>query len=91
MSDEGIAGEGSAAAELPTGVERAEEWDGIGNEFAGVQFRKVCTRNGARLQLYVPKTDATVLLDAMALEVLAEQTPQFFTHLIATRLGSEDA
>ncbi|NLU82305.1 hypothetical protein [Rhodococcus sp. HNM0569] len=76
--------------DLPPGVVSAEPWDGIGNEFAGVRFRKVHTRNGARLELFVPRTEARVLLDPMALEVVAEQNPQFFTELIAMRLGSAD-
>ncbi|UTT48474.1 MULTISPECIES: hypothetical protein [Rhodococcus] len=77
--------------DLPLGVVSAEPWDGIGNEFAGVRFRKVSTRNGERLELYVPRTQARILLDAMALEVLADQEPEFFTGLIAARLGSTDS
>ncbi|WP_279103541.1 hypothetical protein [Gordonia paraffinivorans] len=88
---EDTAAQVSGPDELPTGVVRAEPWDGIGNEVTGVRYRKVHTRNGARLQLFVPRTEKTILLDPMVLEVLAEQTPEFFTHLIATRLGSEDA
>ncbi|MFX1760610.1 hypothetical protein [Rhodococcus sp. As11] len=76
--------------DLPPGVIDAEPWNGIGNEFAGVRFRKVSTRNGERLELYVPRTESGILLDPMALEVLADQQPEFFTRLIATRLGSAD-
>lgn len=79
----------STTDDLPIGVVRAEPWDGIGNEFAGVRFRKVWTRNGVRLELNVPRSGSSVLLDAMVLEVLAEQQPEFFTHMIATRLGAE--
>ncbi|MCK0089463.1 hypothetical protein HCA61_12030 [Rhodococcus sp. HNM0563] len=79
-----------ASQGLPAGVVRADEWTGLGNEFAGVQFRKVWTRNGERLELYVPRTGSRILLDPMALEVLADQEPAFFTGLIATRLGSHD-
>ncbi|TSD40539.1 hypothetical protein FFI94_031300 [Rhodococcus sp. KBS0724] len=60
----------------------------MGNEFAGVHFRKVFSRNGERLELYVPRTGSRILIDAMALEVLADQKPEFFTQLIAERLGS---
>ncbi|MEE2060348.1 hypothetical protein [Rhodococcus artemisiae] len=76
--------------DLPRGAVDAELWNGIGNEFAGVHFRKVSTRNGERLELYAPRTESRILLDPMALEVLADQQPEFFTHLIATRLGSVD-
>ncbi|MGX6509606.1 hypothetical protein [Rhodococcus sp. SJ-2] len=76
--------------DLPRGVVDAEPWNGVGNEFTGVQFRKVSTRNGERLEIYVPRTEARILLDPMALEVLADQQPEFFTGLIATRLGSAD-
>lgn len=76
--------------DLPVGVVRADPWNGIGNEFAGVQFRKVWTRNGERLELFVPRTGARILLDAMGLEVLADQKPDFLTTLIAERFGSND-
>ncbi|TXG89364.1 hypothetical protein DW322_02800 [Rhodococcus rhodnii] len=73
---------------LPAGVVQAEPWNGIGNEFTGVRFRKVFTRNGERLQIDVPRSGSSILLDPMALEVVADQKPEFFTHLIATRLGA---
>jgi len=79
------------ASELPPGVVRADEWSGVGNEFTGVQYRKVWTRNGERLELYVPRSEKRILLDAMVLEVLAEQEPDFFTAMIATRLGSNES
>ncbi|MBY8857475.1 hypothetical protein K7711_13385 [Nocardia sp. CA2R105] len=78
------------AADLPAGVVRADEWSGVGNEFTGARFRKVWTRNGERLEIHVPRTGAHILLDAMALEVIAGQAPEFFTRLIAEGLGSAD-
>ena len=78
-------------SDAPKGIVRVGEWDGVGNEFAGVRFRKVWTRNGERLELHVPRTNSRILLDAMMLEVLADQQPEFFTQLIAVRFGSEDA
>ncbi|WP_040700779.1 hypothetical protein [Nocardia vinacea] len=80
----------STASDLPAGVVRAEEWSGVGNEFTGAQFRKVWTRNGERLEIRVPRTGTRILLDAMALEVIAGQTPEFFTRLIAEGLGSAE-
>lgn len=76
--------------DLPSGVVSADDWNGVGNEFAGVQFRKVFSRNGERLELYVPRTGARILIDAMALEVLADQKSEFFTQLIAEQFGSAD-
>ncbi|MFW0784881.1 hypothetical protein AAFP35_10205 [Gordonia sp. CPCC 206044] len=80
----------SASEDLPPGVVDADPWSGIGNEFTGVRFRKVYTRNGERLELFIPRTERRVLLDPMALEVVAMQEADFFTHLIARQLGSAD-
>ncbi|MGW5383444.1 hypothetical protein [Nocardia sp. NPDC003963] len=80
----------STASDLPTGVVRADEWSGVGNEFTGVQFRKVWTRHGERLELVVPRSGRRILLDAMALEAIAGQAPEFFTRMIAVGLGSAD-
>ncbi|MGW0027530.1 hypothetical protein [Rhodococcus sp. NPDC003383] len=78
------------ASDLPLGVVRADEWNGVANEFAGVQYRKVWTRHGERLELYVPRTDKRILLDAMVLETVAGQDPDFFTKMIAAGLGSDE-
>ncbi|WP_051162448.1 hypothetical protein [Nocardia brevicatena] len=80
----------SSRSDLPPGVVEAAEWNGIGNEFTGVRFRKVWTRNGERLELFVPRTGKSILLDAMVLEALAGQRPDFFGHMIAVGLGSAD-
>lgn len=74
------------------GVVSADEWQGIGNEFTGVHFRKVRTKNGERLQLFVPRRGHSVVLDPMQLEIVAAQEPSFFSHLHARDLGagSED-
>ncbi|MEV7005072.1 hypothetical protein [Streptosporangium sp. NPDC051022] len=73
------------------GIVRAGESFGIGNEFTGVQVRKVWTRQGERLELYVPKHGYRILLDAMQLEIVAAQDPEKFSELFARKLGSEDA
>lgn len=72
------------------GIAKTGEWLGIGNEFTGVQVRKVWTRNGERLQLWVPARNYTILLDAMQLEIVAAQDPSEFSTLFARKLGSGD-
>jgi len=72
------------------GVVGAGEAFGIGNEFTGVQVRKVWTRQGERLELTVPRTGARILLDAMQLEIVAVQDPERFSELFATQLGAHD-
>ncbi|MEU6749210.1 hypothetical protein ABZ914_23570 [Spirillospora sp. NPDC046719] len=81
----------SAEPELPEGIVRAGEPIGIGNEFTGVQVRKVWTRQGERLEILVPRHGHRILLDAMQLEIIARQDPERFTQLFAVALGSEDA
>lgn len=79
--------------EKPTssdGVIRAGERFGIGNEFTGVQVRKVWTRQGERLELFVPKMGSRILLDAMQLEIIAAQDPEKFSTLFAIQLGSDE-
>lgn len=73
------------------GVVGAEEWQGIGNEFTGVHFRKVRTKNGERLQLFVPRRGHSVVLDPMQLEIVAAQDPDFFSRLHARELGAGSA
>lgn len=72
------------------GVVETAEWFGIGNEFTGVQVRKVWTRNGERLQLWVPGRNYTILLDAMQLEIIAAQDATEFSTLFAHKLGADD-
>jgi hypothetical protein len=80
----------TAEPELPEGVVRASEGFGIGNEFTGVQVRKVWTRQGERLAIFVPKHGHRILLDAMQLEIIARQDPERFSQLFAVALGSGD-
>lgn len=70
------------------GIVKTGEWIGIGNEFTGVQVRKVWTRNGERLHLWVPARDYTILLDAMQLEIVAAQDADEFSNLFARKLGT---
>lgn len=72
------------------GVVKTGDWFGIGNEFTGVQIRKVWTRNGERLQLWVPARNYTILLDAMQLEIVAAQDASEFSELFARTLGVGD-
>lgn len=75
--------------EHPGVVERGEPI-GIGNEFTGVFVRKVRTRQGERLEIEMPKTGRSILLDAMQLEILVAQQPERFTELFQRELGSTD-
>ncbi|MFB7441617.1 hypothetical protein ACWC4A_47305 [Streptomyces mirabilis] len=72
------------------GIVRRGEWIGIGNEFSGVQLRKVWTPQGERLEIVVPKRGYRILLDAMQLEIVAAQQPGKFSELFAVHLGSND-
>lgn len=74
-----------------TGVVETGEWIGVGNEFTGAQVRKVWTRNGERLQIFVPKKGTSILLDAMQLEIIAAQDASQFTRLFERKLGGEHA
>lgn len=71
------------------GIQRTGEWFGIGNEFTGVQVRKVWTRNGERLEVLVPTKNRSILLDAMQLEIIAAQEPEQFSWLFERQLGSD--
>jgi hypothetical protein len=76
--------------EAPEGVVREDEPFGIGNEFTGVEIRKVWTRQGERLSIFVPRTGKRTLLDAMQLEIVAAQDPERFSELFERELGSYD-
>jgi hypothetical protein len=76
--------------EGPEGVVREGEPFGIGNEFTGVEIRKVWTRQGERLSIFVPRTGKRTLLDAMQLEIVAAQDPERFSELFERELGSYD-
>lgn len=60
----------------------------IANEFADVVVRKVATRNGMRLELWSPRRGTCVRYDAVALEVLSYQEPEFITKLLSRRPGA---
>lgn len=55
----------------------------IANEFADVVVRKVETRNGVRLELWSPRRGTCVRYDAVALDVLSYQEPEFITGLLS--------
>lgn len=81
----------SGGGEPTDGIVETGDWIGIGNEFTGVQVRKVFTRNGERLQVHVPAKGYDVLLDAMQLEIIAAQDPEQFTWLFQRKLGSDES
>jgi len=74
--------------EAPDGVVREGEPFGIGNEFTGVEVRKVWTRQGERLSIFVPRSGRRILLDAMQLEIVAAQEPERFRKLFEQELGA---
>ena len=71
------------------GIVDTEAYFGIGNEFTGAHIRKVRTRQGERLEVFIPKNNTRILLDAMQLEILAEQDAELFTRLIAAKLDQQ--
>ncbi len=60
----------------------------IANEFADVVVRKVSTRNGMRLELWSPRRGTCVRFDAVALDVLSYQEPEFITQLLSRTPGA---
>jgi len=54
----------------------------IANEFADVVVRKVDTRNGVRLELWSPRRGTCIRLDAVALDAISYQDPEFITGLL---------
>jgi hypothetical protein len=71
-------------------ADAAAEWV-LANEFATVVVRRVPTRNGVRLEIASAKLGFRVSLDPLALESLTWQTPAFFSRLLATPFGPEQA
>ncbi|MGO1834424.1 hypothetical protein CZ771_05915 [Actinomycetales bacterium JB111] len=60
----------------------------IANEFADVVVRKVETRNGVRLEIWSPKRGTAIRYDAVALDCLSYQEPEFITGLLARNPGA---
>lgn len=60
----------------------------IANEFADVVVRKVETRNGVRLELWSPRRGTCVRYDAVALDALSYQEPEFITELLSRNPGA---
>ena len=60
----------------------------IYTEFADVVVRKMATRNGVRLELWSPRRGTCVRLDAVALDVLSYQEPEFITDLLRRTPGA---
>ena len=58
----------------------------ISNEFASVIVRKVRTRNGERLEIESPGLDLRIRLDALQVESITWQEPEFFSQLLENPL-----
>lgn len=54
----------------------------IANEFVDVVVSKVETRNGVRLDIWSPKRGTRVQFDAVALDCLSFQQPEFITEML---------
>lgn len=54
----------------------------IANEFVDVVVNKVETRNGMRLDIWSPKRGTRVQFDAVALDCLSFQQPEFITEML---------
>ncbi|TPG32567.1 dihydrodiol dehydrogenase [Mycobacterium hodleri] len=68
---------------------RPDEGFSIVNEFGGVFVRKVHTRNGERLQITAARLGYETRLDALQLEAISWQKPEFFSQLMETPFGPE--
>lgn len=60
----------------------------VANEFVDVVVRKVATRNGVRLEIWSPRRGSCVRFDAVALDVLSYQDPEFITELLRRTPGA---
>jgi hypothetical protein len=58
----------------------------ISNEFASIIVRKVRTRNGERLEIESPGLNLCIRLDALQVESIVWQDPEFFSQLLANPL-----
>lgn len=73
----------SPSAELPVDPESTgdpELW--VANEFASCRLRRVSVGNGYRIQVHSERRNATVSLDAMALDALTRLSPEQISHLM---------
>jgi hypothetical protein len=60
----------------------------VGNEFADVVVRRVRTRNGTRLEIRSPRRGTVVRLDAVELDCLSYQDPEFFSAMLGRTPGA---
>lgn len=67
-------------------ITEATELVSITNEFAHVTVNKVVTDDGTSLELFAPKANYRVRLNAAALEVVTEQRSDVFSELIRRRI-----
>jgi hypothetical protein len=60
----------------------------IANEFADVVVKKINTRNGVRLEIWSPKRGSCIRFDAVALDALSYQEPEFITEILSRTPGA---
>ncbi len=68
-------------------VDAEEEYTEIGNEFATVLVRKVRVGDGERLEVFSPKLDYRIYLDAPLLESLTRQTSETLSKFLEEPYG----
>lgn len=57
----------------------------VTNEFADVVVTRVSSRNGVRLDIWSPRRGSRIQLDAVALDALSYQSPDFVTRMLAEK------
>lgn len=68
-------------------VDAEEEYTEIGNEFATALVRKVRVGDGERLEVFSPKLDYRIYLDAPLLESLTRQTSETLSKFLEEPYG----
>ena len=84
---ESLEGAPEAAETREEQVEAQQEYVEIGNEFATALVRKVRAGDEARLEVFAPKLDYRVYLDAALLESLTQQTHETFSKFLEEPYG----
>lgn len=74
-------------AEWVEDVDAEEDYAEIGNEFATALVRKVRVGGGERLEVFSPKLDYRIYLDAPLLESLTQQTSETLSKLLEEPYG----
>jgi hypothetical protein len=74
---------------MPDNEENSTDRFSVANEFTGVWVRKVKTAQGERLELFLPRTGTSALLDAMQLEAIVGMSKPQFSEFFARLLENQ--